>query len=271
MSFSYKFIPFLFLIHLWITYFTMKWVISELEIDKYFEENSFPPESIDEVRKLSALLKNHENEYSKEINESVITDQTRNKWLAIRVFHFVGFYFLQTWWIPGTFMFNLLSGSLFGSIEAWVYWVFLNTIGGYSWFLISKHFGAELVESEYIQKRARYLKELTMQHRSDLFFYLTFLRIFPGSPNWLMNISFPHIGIKDHYIIFSIFIGLMPWNFIVCEAGSVLSTIQSKSDIVNPENGLKLAGIAILFLLPPLIKNLFCKKMEEEIKKVKSD
>jgi hypothetical protein len=52
-------------------------------------------------------------------------------------------------------------------------------------------------------------------------------RVFPGSPNWAMNLSFPHLGIPTHYFIFSILIGLLPWNFIACEAGVVISTFKS--------------------------------------------
>jgi uncharacterized membrane protein YdjX (TVP38/TMEM64 family) len=44
-------------------------------------------------------------------------------------------------------------------------------------------------------------------------------RIFPGSPNWAMNLSFPHIKINLIDFSLSIFFGLMPWNFLVCEAG----------------------------------------------------
>ena len=218
MNLSWKLIPVIFTIHAITVYFIMRWVVYDLSLDKYFEDNHFPPRSIDEVKKLSDLMK-----------EFTIT-----RYSTLLIFHFTGFYFLQTWWIPGTFMFNLLSGSLFGVLHSWIYCVLLNTVGGYSWFLVSKHFGKELIQRDYIQTKAEKLRELISQHKSNLFYYLTFLRIFPGSPNWLMNITFPHLGIKGHYVFFSIFLGLMPWNFIVWNAGNVLSTIQSKEDVVNP-------------------------------------
>jgi uncharacterized membrane protein YdjX (TVP38/TMEM64 family) len=145
----------------------------------------------------------------------------------------------------------------------------MNTLGGYTCFWISKHFGKEIVQKKFIKTRADKLSEIISQHKKDLFYYLTFLRIFPGSPNWLMNITFPHLGIKDHYLIFSIFFGLIPWNFIVCEAGSVLSTIKSKSDVLRPETYLQLIVIASAFLLPPLIKKLFCKNVAEDLEKIK--
>lgn len=67
-----------------------------------------------------------------------------------------------------------------------------------------------------------------------------------------MNLTFPHLGIKDHEFLLSVFFGLAAWNFIVCEAGSVLSTIKSKADILNSKVYLQLgamgavvAGLAI--------------------------
>ena len=251
---SYKLLLLLLIIHTLITYLAIKWVIFELKIDKYFQNNSFPPNSIEEVKKLSNLLQNQ-----------------KNNQLALRVFHFSGFYFFQTWWIPGTFMFNLLSGSLFGTFEAWVYWVICNTVGGYSWFWLSKHFGQDIVKLEFIQKRTDMLKEIIQQHQDDLFFYLTFMRVFPGAPNWLMNLIFPHIGIPDTYVFFSIFFGLMPWNYFVCEAGNVLSSIKDKSDVVNPITILKLLGIALFILLPPLLKRCCKSKSDQDIEKIKSD
>ena len=255
MQLSWKFIPILFIVHATITYFTMMWVVEDLALDKYFEENSFPPSSIEEVKNLSNLMKEH-----------AVT-----RYFTCVVFHWAGFYFLQTWCIPGTFMFNLLSGSLFGTLQAWMFCVVLNTLGGYTCFWISKHFGQEIVAHDFIRSKTEKLSQLISQHKDNLFYYLTFLRIFPGSPNWLMNVSFPHLGIKDSYVLLSIFLGLMPWNFIVCEAGSVLSTIESKSDVLRPETYIKLLLIAFVFLLPPLLKRLFCAKAGEDLDKLKQE
>lgn len=255
MNLSWKFIPLLFIAHLAITYCIFSWVVKDLKLDEYFTKNSFPPASIDEVKKLSTLM----------------IQYAKNRYFTLCVFHFTGFYFLQTWCIPGTFMFNLLSGSLFGTLDAWIYCVFLNAFGGYSCYFISKHFGKEIMQKEFLRSKAEKISTLVKKHKDDLFYYLTFLRIFPGSPNWLMNITFGHIGIPDSYVFFSIFFGLMPWNFIVCQAGSVLSTIKSKSDILQPQTYIQLFLIAFAFLLPPLVKRIFCKKVAEDMERIKED
>ena len=55
----------------------------------------------------------------------------------------------------------------------------------------------------------------------------------------------------------------MPWNFLICEAGDVISTITSKSDILTTAAYVKLIAIASLFLLPPLIKRCISGKEKE--------
>lgn len=94
------------------------------------------------------------------------------------------------------------------------------------------------------------------------------MRVFPGSPNWMMNLSFAHISIiKPHQVFFSIFIGLMPWNFFTCEGGEILSHIKSKEDVIKPETYLRLAMIAVACLIPPIAKKIMGKKAEGTAKK----
>ena len=86
-----------------------------------------------------------------------------------------------------------------------------------------------------------------------------------------MNLSFAHIdAIKLHQVFFSIFIGLMPWNFFTCEGGQVLSTIKSKSDVIKPETYMRLGLIAAACLLPPLIKKYVAKAVEKNEGKSKA-
>jgi uncharacterized membrane protein YdjX (TVP38/TMEM64 family) len=113
------------------------------------------------------------------------------------------------------------------------------------------------------------LSEKVAEHKDNLFFYLVFLRVFPGSPNWLMNLSFAHIdSIKPYQVFLSVFLGLMPWNYITCEGGEILAQIKSKSDIIKPETYMKLIFIAVAFLIPPIYKKFVGAKDEKSEKKV---
>ena len=84
-------------------------------------------------------------------------------------------------------------------------------------------------------------------------------RIFPASPNWAMNISLAHLDVPKHYFVFSIFFGLMCWNFLTCQAGVIISTFKSKDEIMKSDNYIFLIILALLALLPPLIKKMFAK------------
>ncbi len=44
------------------------------------------------------------------------------------IFHCVGFLFLQTWCIPGTFFFNLFGGAIFGIGLGWPLCLFVSSI-----------------------------------------------------------------------------------------------------------------------------------------------
>ena len=81
------------------------------------------------------------------------------------------------------------------------------------------------------------------EDKFSLVMYLVIMRVFPGSPNWTMNLVFPHLGIEVAWMSFSIFVGLMPWNYISCAAGSKIATFKDKSDIMNWETYGILLGI----------------------------
>jgi len=86
---------------------------------------------------------------------------------------------------------------------------------------------------------------------------MIFLRIFPGSPNWLMNISFPHLNITTLKFAFTVFIGIAPWNFFSCSAGAILRQLTNTKEIMDSKKYLALIGLALSFLLIPVLKNKF--------------
>ena len=68
------------------------------------------------------------------------------------LFHCSCFYFLQVWCIPGTFIFNLLGGALFGIKTGFVLCVLMNSSGGFTCYLISKMFCNDLVHNKLKEK-----------------------------------------------------------------------------------------------------------------------
>ena len=74
-----------------------------------------------------------------------------------------------------------------------------------------------------------------MKYQNDLVFYLIFLRLFPGSPNWLMNLSLPHLGVSSFKFVITVFIGIAPWNFFACSSGNLISKLAATNEIMGKE------------------------------------
>uniref|UniRef100_A0A673FKP4 Transmembrane protein 41A-B-like n=1 Tax=Sinocyclocheilus rhinocerous TaxID=307959 RepID=A0A673FKP4_9TELE len=88
------------------------------------------------------------------------------------------------------------------------------------------------------------------KNRSSLFFFLLFLRFFPMTPNWFLNVTSPILNIPIPIFFFSILIGLIPYNFICVRTGAILSEIHSLDDIFSWGTVLQLLLIACVSLLP---------------------
>ena len=114
----------------------------------------------------------------------------------------------------------------------------MNVLGAFLCFCLSGIFGSELQNSKYLkghfQRLLLFVKKETKS--GNIFFYLVSLRLLPVTPNWAMNIIFPHIGIPPLQFALSVGIGLAPWNYISCSAGVIISEIMSRSEIMTAEN-----------------------------------
>ncbi|MBN3291119.1 T41AB protein, partial [Polypterus senegalus] len=97
---------------------------------------------------------------------------------------------------------------------------------------------------------------LVEENQSSLFFFLLFLRFFPMTPNWFLNVTSPILNIPISVFFFSVLIGLIPYNFICVRTGSILSEISSLDDIFSWSTLLQLLAIAFMALIPgALIKH----------------
>ena len=101
-------------------------------------------------------------------------------------------------------------------------------------------------------------------NKSDLIFYLIFLRLFPGSPNWVMNICFPHLNVGYASFISSVLVGIAPWNFFSCSAGAVLRDLTNTKEIMDSKKYFSLLLLALGFLIFPFIKSKLFKQRETE-------
>ncbi|XP_055072110.1 transmembrane protein 41A-A [Misgurnus anguillicaudatus] len=155
----------------------------------------------------------------------------------------------QAFAIPGSSFLNILAGALFGRWYGLLLACILTTVGATMCFLLSQAFGKQRIVRLFPDKVAMLQKKVE-ENRSSLFFFLLFLRFFPMSPNWFLNVTSPILNIPVTLFFMAVFIGLIPYNFICVQTGSMLSDISSLDDLLSWTVVLQLLLIACAALLP---------------------
>ncbi|AWP14607.1 putative transmembrane protein 41A-B-like [Scophthalmus maximus] len=150
---------------------------------------------------------------------------------------------------------NMLAGAIFGPWEGLALACLLTSSGSTFCFLLSAAFGKRHVVHFFPEKVAL-LQTKVEENRSSLFFFLLFLRFFPMTPNWFLNITCPVLNIPMPIFFSSVLIGLIPYNFICVRTGSMLSEISSADDVFSWGTLGQLLAIALAALVPgALIKS----------------
>lgn len=200
------------------------------------------PSDLEELKSLASLLKQYRKENSGYV-----------------VFLFCSAYlYKQTFAIPGSVFMNLLAGAIFGIWAGFPLVCFLTAFGATFCYLLSRAFGKVLL-LEFFPDRLQALQVKVKENHDSLFFFLLFLRLFPMSPNWFLNMSSPVLEVPLVQFFFSVLIGLMPYNFICSQTGCILAQLNSLDELFTSSVIVKLCGIALVALLPGLIVKMFCK------------
>jgi uncharacterized membrane protein YdjX (TVP38/TMEM64 family) len=195
---------------------------------------------------------------------NLLEQLTSLNYFAMLSMHALCFLFLQTFAIPGTIVFNLLGGALFGMRIGYPLCLVYNTIGSCFLFLISRRWGSALVQKYKPNEIAAFKARLAATTSTrELWFYMVAGRVFPFSPNWFINVASPQVGVGIPLFASSVFVGLAPYNFLTCKAGLILRSLTSKGDIISAAVTVKLVGAAVaLFVVPQLVKRFICPTKE---------
>ncbi|KAL6484180.1 hypothetical protein MHYP_G00062250 [Metynnis hypsauchen] len=194
------------------------------------------PSDLEELRELAALLRLYQAEHSG----------------YVLLLFCSAYIYKQAFAIPGSSLLNVLAGALFGPWLGLLLACVLTTVGATLCFLLSQAFGKQHIVRLFPDKVAL-LQRKVEENRSSLFFFLLFLRFFPMSPNWFLNMSSPIVNIPITLFFLSVFIGLMPYNFVCVQTGSVLSDLSSLDDLFSWSVLLKLLLAAVAALLPAAV------------------
>ena len=90
--------------------------------------------------------------------------------------------------------------------------------------------------------------------QAQLPFVLLFLRVFPFTPNWFLNMASPWLQVPLKLFAPSVAVGLLPYNFITVNAGAMLSSLRSTSDLLDPRTMGWLVLLAVGILIPVMLK-----------------
>jgi len=198
-------------------------------------ELSFPS-SLEHIRALSAVL----NTYN-----------TSHPQYVLLLFS-SAYLFKQTFAVPGSVFLNVLAGAIFGSAGGFLLCCILTALGASLCYLLARAVGKE-VAMNYFPARVEQFRVKLEENRQELPFFLLFLRLFPMSPNWALNMASGVLGVPLHLFFLSVFFGLMPYNYLCVTSGVLLAEIREVGDILSWANMARCATIAVAALLPTAV------------------
>ncbi|XP_075215512.1 transmembrane protein 41A-like [Lycorma delicatula] len=204
------------------------------------------PSTFSELKNISNLLKLYYKE----------------NWLFVILLFSSAYMYKQAFIIPGSVFMNVLGGALFGVVIGFPLCCFLTAIGASCCFIMSKKFGRDTLQY-YFPNQIEYLRCKVQENSDQLVYFLLFLRLFPMTPNWLINLLSPIIGVPLHLFFFTVFIGLMPYNFLCVQAGGMLASLTSLDEVFSIKTFLKLACMAVIALGPSFILKRTRKEFTE--------
>ena len=190
---------------------------------------------------------------------------------AISTLIFMGVYILLVAFsIPGATIMTLLGGFLFDVWFGTLWVVIAATIGASITFLAVNTAFGDALKSKVGPKLAKMQKGFT----EDAFNYLLILRLLPVFPFFIINIAAGIVGMRLRTFFIGTFIGIIPGSFIYAWVGSGLSYTLQKGDALNlgiifePKILFPIIGLAVLSVIPVIIKKVKAKKINSEAEEI---
>ena len=182
--------------------------------------------------------------------------------LVLSVSFFLIYLFVSTLSLPGTTVFNIIGGFLFGFIKGTLISVFAVSLGSCGAFLFTRFFLRDFL----IKKGGKKIKKIYNILEKDTAYYLFALRVFPFTPFFFTNITMGLSSIKLSVFYAVSFISLLPGLAVYANIGSQFSKLENLQGFVAPN---LLFAFALIGLFPLFIK--YFLKFLKRFKKSKED
>jgi len=158
--------------------------------------------------------------------------------------------------LPGATVASISGGFLFGLWFGTAWNVIGATIGATLLFLAARTVFADILH----EKAGPWLKKVEAQFQENAFSYLLFLRLVPIFPFFAVNLVPAFLGVRLSTFVITTFFGIIPGGLVYTSFGAGLGAIFDRgeefsvSDVVTPEIVAGLVGLAVLSLLPAVVR-----------------
>ncbi len=168
--------------------------------------------------------------------------------------------------IPGTILFDLIAGFVFGWFYGTVIIVFSYSIGSFLNFMLIRYFFKNLLAN-------RFTKFKSLIHgsgRYGLLINMIGLRLIAVIPFWVLNIIAALLNINPRIFMLSTLIGILPSTIIYAVIGDGVRDMLNKGEplttdlLLNPRIWMPIIIMALLLMLPNFIKYYKQTKIKKE-------
>jgi uncharacterized membrane protein YdjX (TVP38/TMEM64 family) len=154
--------------------------------------------------------------------------------------------------LPGAAILSLAGGLLFGLLMGLIAVNIAATIGASLNFILARYIMGESLQKKYGDKLKKFNEELDSNGKS----YLLTLRLIPVFPFFLINLLAGLTNIKLSTFIWTTSLGIIPGSVFYIYAGTTLKNADSVGDILNLQTIIPLIVLALIAILPVLVKKI---------------
>ena len=160
---------------------------------------------------------------------------------------------------PGASVLTLFGGFMFGLWPGVPAIVLAATLGASIIFLISKTALGDILT----KKAGGFARRMERGLREDELSYMFLLRLVPVFPFWGVNIAAGLLGVSFRNFVIGTVFGIIPGSFVYASIGNAAGAAFAAGEeislagvLTRPETLLPIAGLALLALLPIIVKRL---------------
>jgi uncharacterized membrane protein YdjX (TVP38/TMEM64 family) len=154
--------------------------------------------------------------------------------------------------VPSGLILTLAGGFLFGTAASVLFINIGATAGASLSFLSARYLFGDRLQDKYVLQ----LKKFNDEIERNGVHYLFTLRFIPLFPFFLINFLSGLTRIPLKTFVWTTSLGILPASFVFAFAGRQIGTIKSPSEILSANMLMAFLGLALLALLPVIVKRL---------------